>query len=62
MSQDAKRLLSVADFVERYSIGRTTAFKEMASGRLRSVMVCGLRRIRIEDAEAWLKFYAEKRC
>ena len=60
MSQDAKRLLSVADFVERYSIGRTSVFKEMAAGRLRSVMVCGLRRIRIEDAEAWLSACSEQ--
>ena len=59
MAENVKRLLTVADFVRLYSVGRTTVFNEMKTGRLRSIVVCGLRRIRIEDAEAWLASYVD---
>lgn len=51
---NGKRLLSVKDFCAIYSVGRTTVFAEIKTGRLQAVKVCGLRRIRAEDGEAWL--------
>ena len=47
------RALNVRDFCAAYRIGRSTAFNEIASGSLKSALVCGKRLIRVEDAEAW---------
>jgi excisionase family DNA binding protein len=48
-----ERMVSVAVFCDRYGIGKTMAYAEMASGRLRFCKVGRSRRIRLDDAEAW---------
>jgi excisionase family DNA binding protein len=53
-----KRAFSISEFCARYSIGRTTAYKEIAAGRLGAIKV-GHRTLIAEDsAEAWLKALA----
>lgn len=48
-----KELLTVEDFLERYSIGRTTFYREVAAGRLRLRKMGSASRVAREDAEAW---------
>jgi excisionase family DNA binding protein len=49
----ARRALSISEFCHRYSIGRTRAYEEIATGRLRAVKV-GRKTLIVEDsAEAW---------
>jgi hypothetical protein len=50
---DDRRMLSIADFCRRYSIGKTFAYAEMASGRLRFCQAGRRRLIRVDDAENW---------
>lgn len=50
----AKGAMSVSDFANWASIGRTTAWKEIRDGHLRAVKVCARTIIRFEDAEVWL--------
>lgn len=49
-----KGAMSVSDFANWASIGRTTAWKEIRDGHLRAVKVCARTIIRFEDAEVWL--------
>jgi hypothetical protein len=50
-----QRAMSVAQFCENYATGRTTAYQEINSGRLRA-RKCGKRTIITEDdAEDWLR-------
>jgi excisionase family DNA binding protein len=50
----ARRALSINEFCSLYSIGRTKAYAEISSGRLRAVKA-GRRTLISEDsAEAWL--------
>lgn len=46
-------LLTVADFLSRYSIGRTTFYREVAANRLRLRKLGTATRIARADAEAW---------
>ena len=49
------RAMSIAEFCARYGTGRTKAYEEIKSGRLR-VRKCGKRSIIAEDdAEDWLR-------
>jgi hypothetical protein len=48
-----KRALSVDVFCDLYSIGRTLAYSEMASGRLQSITIGRKRLIPSENAESW---------
>ena len=49
-----RRALSINEFCDRYSTGRTRAYEEIAAGRLRAVKA-GRRTLIPEDsAEAWL--------
>jgi hypothetical protein len=50
---DDKRMLSVREFCHRYSIGRTTAYAEMAAGQLVYCQARRRRLIRVDDAEDW---------
>jgi helix-turn-helix protein len=50
-----QRAMSVAQFCQNYATGRTTAYQEINSGRLRA-RKCGKRTIITEDdAEDWLR-------
>ena len=54
-----KLALSIAEFCEAVGIGRSTAYVEIKSGRLR-VSKCGKRSlITVDDARAWLRRLAE---
>jgi excisionase family DNA binding protein len=54
-----KLALSIAEFCEAVGIGRTTAYLEIKSGRLR-VSKCGKRTlITVDEARAWLRLLAE---
>ena len=47
--------MSIAEYCERYGLGRTRAYEEIKSGRLRA-RKCGKRTIIAEqDAEDWLQ-------
>ena len=46
-------LLTVADFCARYSIGRTSLYREVNAGRLKLRKFGSATRIAREDAEQW---------
>ena len=48
-------LMTMGEFLARYSIGRTTAYREVAAGRLRLRKLGTATRIARKDAEAWMK-------
>ena len=50
---DTPELLTVADFCTRYSIGRTSLYREVNAGRLRLRKFGTATRIARSDAEAW---------
>ena len=50
-----QRAMSIDEFCQRYSIGRTTTYEEIKQGRLRALKV-GKRTLIAEDsAEDWLR-------
>lgn len=49
------RAFSIDEFCRRYGIGRTTAYAEIAAGRLRRRKVRKRSLITEDDAEAWLE-------
>jgi excisionase family DNA binding protein len=50
-----KRALRIKEFCEAYGLSRSTAYKLMATGKLKTVRVGGRRLVPIEAAEALLK-------
>ncbi len=50
---DMPELLKVADFLARYSIGKTSFYREVAAKRLRIRKFGTATRIARADAEAW---------
>jgi excisionase family DNA binding protein len=53
MNED-KRTISILEFSRRYSVGRTSVYQEIASGRLRAIKVGRKTLVKVDDAEAWL--------
>jgi hypothetical protein len=54
--RDARqRAMSIADFCERYGPGRTKAYEELKSGRLRGRKIGKRTIITEDDAEEWLR-------
>jgi excisionase family DNA binding protein len=49
-----QRAMSIDDFCQRYGIGRTKAYEEIKSGRLRARKVGKRSIITDDDAEEWL--------
>jgi hypothetical protein len=47
-------LFTVADFCTRYSIGRTSFYREVAARRIKILKFGAATRITRQDAEAWL--------
>ena len=50
---DIPELMTVGDFLARYSIGRTTLYREVAAKRLKLRKLGSATRIARADAEAW---------
>ena len=50
---DTPELMTVADFLRRYSIGRTTFYREVAAGRIALRKLGIASRISRADAERW---------
>lgn len=50
-----KRAFSVAEFCNRYDVGRTTAYGEIKSGRLKIVKVGKRTLVPADAAEFWLE-------
>jgi excisionase family DNA binding protein len=50
-----QRAMSVPEFCERYNVGRTLAYEEINSGRLRARKVGKRTIITDDDAEDWLR-------
>ena len=50
---DIPELMTVGDFIARYSIARTTLYREAAAGRLKLRKLGTATRIARTDAEAW---------
>ncbi|WP_216635567.1 helix-turn-helix domain-containing protein [Croceicoccus bisphenolivorans] len=50
---DFPEMMPMAEFCSRYRIGRTTAYREVAAGRLRIRKLGTATRIARADAEAW---------
>lgn len=48
------RLLDLGEFCRRYSVGKTKVYREINSGRLRTLLRGNRRFVRVEDAEAWV--------
>jgi excisionase family DNA binding protein len=51
----SRRALTLFDFCDFYSIGRSTAYLLIRTGKLRSIRVGGRRLIPVDAAEALLK-------
>ena len=49
-----QELLTLTDVCARYSIGRTTLYREVAAGRLKLRKMGTATRIAREDVEAWM--------
>jgi excisionase family DNA binding protein len=49
-----RRAFGIDEFCRRYGVGRTTAYAEMAAGRLRRRKVGKRSLVAEDDAEAWL--------
>ena len=50
---ETPELMTVADFCARYSIGRTSLYREVNAGRLKVRKFGSATRIARSDAEAW---------
>ena len=53
MTKAPSELMTVADFCNRYRIGKTSLYREAAAGRIRLRKFGAATRIAREDAEAW---------
>jgi excisionase family DNA binding protein len=49
-----KRAYSISEFCNIYQLGRTKAYQQIKSGRLKAVKVGSRTIIRADDAEQWL--------
>ena len=50
-----QRALSIAEFSDRYGVGRTTTYEEIKLGRLRARKIGKRTLISVDDAEEWLQ-------
>jgi predicted DNA-binding transcriptional regulator AlpA len=54
VTDNAKKLLTLPDFCQRYGVGRTRAYDLMRAGAVTAVKVGRSTRITTESAERWL--------
>lgn len=54
MQNAPSELMTVADFCERYRVGKTSLYREAAAGRIKLRKFGTATRIAREDAEAWV--------
>lgn len=57
-----QRAMSIGEFCESYSLGRTRAYEELKSGRLRGRKIGKRTIITEDDAEEWLAHLPAIRC
>ena len=57
IERHTKRALTIEAFCERYSVGRTFTYEEIAKGRLKSVSLGRKRLIDVDDGEEWFASY-----
>lgn len=58
---DIPELMTVAEFLRRYSIGRTSFYREVAANRLKLRKFGSATRIARADAETWANGLPEKK-
>jgi excisionase family DNA binding protein len=51
---ERKQILSVREFCTAYGLGRTSAYREIASGRLKVLKLGRRTLIPVDSAEGWL--------
>ncbi len=56
-SIDAFEADTIDRFCERWDIGRTMVYEEIAAGRLKAVVIGGRRRITRQDGREWFAQY-----
>ena len=49
-----RRVFTISEFLQRYGIGRTRFYEEVAEGRLRLRKLGKKSLVTVDDAEAWL--------
>jgi excisionase family DNA binding protein len=57
VERPSKRALTIEAFCERYSVGRTFTYDEIAKGKLKSISLGRKRVIDSNDAETWFASY-----
>lgn len=53
MNSTTPELMTIRDFCQRYSVSRTTLYREIAAGRLARRKLGACSRIAFADAQAW---------
>ena len=53
MSNVMPELMTIREFCDRYSVSRTTLYREIAAGRLARRKLGASSRIALSDAQAW---------
>jgi excisionase family DNA binding protein len=51
---DARRTYTIAEFCQKYQVGRNSFYNEVSAGRLKVVRVGRRVLVRVDDAETWL--------
>lgn len=57
--QSEKLAYTLPDFCRTTGVGRTSAYEEIAAGRLKTIKAAGRRLILREDAVAWLALHRD---
>ena len=52
--EDPRRVLTIADFLQRYNIGRTSFYEQVAAGKLTLRKLGKKSLVTVDDAEKWL--------